>query len=142
MIVDAMLLADPVLDISGCIDDGERYMNCTDSVLREIEKSTAEVGVVICVAMCTWLRCPLHCVILPTSGAETGARTYQAIAQAAALQVRGSVCAAGRAGACINGRIGDTGEDPCVSRARCRTEGGWCNLSNNGFYTCVYQSPL
>lgn len=43
MIVDALLAADPFLDISGCIDDPERYANLTDGILREIEKSREPV---------------------------------------------------------------------------------------------------
>jgi hypothetical protein len=40
MVVDALLAADPILDISGRIFDPERYLYLTDSILEEIECST------------------------------------------------------------------------------------------------------
>lgn len=40
MIVDALLAADPILDISGRIVDPERYLYLNDSILEEIERST------------------------------------------------------------------------------------------------------
>ena len=39
MVVDALLTADQILDISGRIDDPERYLYLTDSILEEIECS-------------------------------------------------------------------------------------------------------
>ena len=47
MIVDALLAADPYLHLSTSIDHPERYMNMTDSILREIEKSKQEVRAVV-----------------------------------------------------------------------------------------------
>jgi len=40
MVVDVLLAADPILDISGRIFDPERYLYLTDSILEEIECST------------------------------------------------------------------------------------------------------
>lgn len=40
MVVDALLAANPILDISGRISNPERYLYLTDSVLEEIECST------------------------------------------------------------------------------------------------------
>lgn len=40
MVVDALLAADPILDISRRIFDPERYLYLTDSILEEIECST------------------------------------------------------------------------------------------------------
>lgn len=40
MVVDALLAADPILNISGRISDPERYIYLTDSILEEIERST------------------------------------------------------------------------------------------------------
>lgn len=39
MVVDALLTADPILNISGRIFDPERYLYLTDSILEEIECS-------------------------------------------------------------------------------------------------------
>ena len=39
MVVDALLAADPILDISGRIDDPSRYLYLTDSILEQIECS-------------------------------------------------------------------------------------------------------
>ena len=39
MVVDALLAADPILDISSRIDDPERYLYLTDSILEQIECS-------------------------------------------------------------------------------------------------------
>ena len=39
MVVDALLAADPILNISGRISDPERYLYLTDSILEEIERS-------------------------------------------------------------------------------------------------------
>jgi len=39
MVVDALLAADPILDISSRISDPERYLYLTDSILEEIERS-------------------------------------------------------------------------------------------------------
>ena len=39
MVVDALLAADPILDISGRIFDPERYLYLTDSILEQIECS-------------------------------------------------------------------------------------------------------
>jgi HD superfamily phosphohydrolase len=44
MIVDALLAADSFMDISGAVDDMERYTYMTDSILKEIEKSKADVS--------------------------------------------------------------------------------------------------
>jgi len=40
MVVDALLAADPILDISGRISDPARYLYLTDSIFEEIESST------------------------------------------------------------------------------------------------------
>jgi hypothetical protein len=40
MVVDALLSADPILDISGRIFDPEQYLYLTDSIFEEIERST------------------------------------------------------------------------------------------------------
>lgn len=40
MVVDALLAANPILDISGRIFNPEQYLYLTDSVLEEIERST------------------------------------------------------------------------------------------------------
>ncbi|KAJ2156836.1 hypothetical protein GGF46_004917 [Coemansia sp. RSA 552] len=40
MVVDAMLIADPVMDLSGSITDPRRFQLLTDDILRDIERST------------------------------------------------------------------------------------------------------
>lgn len=43
MIIDAMLKADPVLNISNAIDDPKQYLHLTDNIIWEIQKSTSSV---------------------------------------------------------------------------------------------------
>lgn len=46
MLVDALLAADPVLNISASIEDPAAYSHLTDSILREIERSKDPVPMV------------------------------------------------------------------------------------------------
>lgn len=44
MVVDALIAADPVLHLADMIEDAQKYLGLTDSILENIERSTDPVS--------------------------------------------------------------------------------------------------